>query len=313
MPQLGQIHIDTALTSLSIAYLNPSYIAEVVFPAIPVDKRSDKWFVYGKEHLKVYEARRAPRSVAQEVDFSLSTSNYSAEERALRQLVTDAEAKLADSPIQLKADAVEFLTDRLKLTLENDVATKLTDTSQVTQNTALAGTTQWSDYTNSVPLTNIATAKKTIRPQIIRPANTFVVPYEVAMVLADHPSIKDLIKYTDPQAIMESGLPANVRGLKVVEAEAVQNTANEGQAATLATIWGKNAIVMYVNPRPTGLRTITTAAIFDAPDDTTGARGFAARQYRDDPRKGDVVELSRMYDLQFIAANGAYLFTTAIA
>src|SRR6266568_4296128 len=176
MPQLGTIHIDTALTNVSVKYTNESYIAEVVFPAIPVEKRSDKWFVYGKENLKVYEARRAPKSVAQEVDFSLSTSNYSAEERALRQLVTDAEARIADAPLQPKVDATEFLTDRLKLTLERDVAIKLTDPAHVTQTVALAGTTQWSDYTNSVPLTNLATAKTTIRPNIIRPANTFVVP-----------------------------------------------------------------------------------------------------------------------------------------
>lgn len=313
MPQLGQVHIDTALTALSIAYTNPGYVGEVVFPAIPVDKRSDKWFVYGKEHLKVYEARRAPKGVAQEIDFSLSTSNYSAEERALRQLVTDAEARLADAPLMPKADATEFLTDRLKLTLESDVATKLTDPTQVTQNTALAGTTQWSDYTNSVPLTNIATAKKTIRPQIIKPANTFLIPYEVAITLADHPSIKDLVKYTDPAALSNGDLPSTLRGLKVVQAESVQNTANAGQAVTLATVWGKNAVILYVNPRPAGLKTITTGAIFDAPDDTTGARGFATRQYRDDPRKGDIVETARTYDLQFIAAAGAYLYTTTIA
>ncbi len=313
MPQLGQVHIDQPLTNVSIRYANDSYIGEVVAPAIPIDKRSGKIFVYGEQNLKVVEARRAPGSKAAEVDYSMGTPlSFNAEERALSDVVTDAEVRIADDPLKPEVDTTMFLTDRLKLILENDISADLTNTSLVTQNVALAGTTQWSDYTNSVPLTNIATAKKTIRPNIIRPANTFLVPWEVAVTLADHPSLKDLIKYTDPRALMESDLPPTVRGLRIVEAMTIQNTANEGQTVSLSAMWGKNALILYVNPRP-AVRDVATFVLLDAPDDTTGARGFSVRRWRDDARKGDMVEVSRTYDLQFFQANGAYLYTSAIA
>ncbi|MDP9266478.1 MAG: hypothetical protein M3O91_10240 [Chloroflexota bacterium] len=313
MPQLPQIHIDQALTNVAIRYSNPEYVAERLSPIIPVGKRSGRFFVYGKEHLKVYETRRAPKSKAAEVDYTLSNSPFFAEEHALSELVTDAESRYADPPIQPEIDATERVTDSLKLGFENDVATKLTDPAQVTQTTALSGTAQWSDYTNSTPLTNIVTAKNAIRGSIIKPANTLLVPYEVGLTLADHPSIKDLLKYTDPRSITTSGLPPVVRGLQVVEALAMQNTANEGQAFTGGRVWGKNAVVLYVAPSITGEKTVTTLVTFEAPDDTTGGRSWQTRRWRDEFRKGDMVEVARTYDLQFIAAGGAYLFTTAIA
>jgi len=42
-PTGSDLHIDTYLSNLGIAYLNaPSaYIADVVFPVVPVDHRSD--------------------------------------------------------------------------------------------------------------------------------------------------------------------------------------------------------------------------------------------------------------------------------
>ena len=41
MPELAEIHIDVALTNLSVAYINEDYVADRVFPVVPVEKRSD--------------------------------------------------------------------------------------------------------------------------------------------------------------------------------------------------------------------------------------------------------------------------------
>ena len=47
-PYSGQVHVDRPLTNISVAYLqnDNDYIADKVFPVVPVMKQSDRFFVY---------------------------------------------------------------------------------------------------------------------------------------------------------------------------------------------------------------------------------------------------------------------------
>ncbi|KKM62911.1 hypothetical protein LCGC14_1516840, partial [marine sediment metagenome] len=47
-PTARQSHIDRALTNVSVAYSNADYIGPQVFPTVPVQKQSDKFFVFTK-------------------------------------------------------------------------------------------------------------------------------------------------------------------------------------------------------------------------------------------------------------------------
>lgn len=312
MPQLSSLHIDQALTTISIKYTNEEFVAPILMPEVKVQKRSDKYFVYGKENLKVVETLRRPKSEANEVDWTVSQDAYFCEEHSLRDLVADAEKQIADAPLMPEIDATEFLTERVMLDEEVQVANLLTSNTNLTQYTALSGTSQWSDYVNSTPFTTIKTAKAAVRASVLKAANTFFTPYEVALVLADHPSVKQLIQYTDPNALSETGLPPVIRGLRVVEGAVMQNTANEGQAASLASIWGKNAIVCYLTGAPR-LKSISLGYAFIGPDDTTGVAGWSVRKYRDEKRKGDIIEVSKLWDNKIIAAGAGYLIQTVIA
>ncbi|NLI59426.1 MAG: hypothetical protein GX387_13140 [Clostridium sp.] len=50
MPKMQDAHIDRALTNISVAYMQDekSFIADKVFPRIPVKKQSDVYFIYNK-------------------------------------------------------------------------------------------------------------------------------------------------------------------------------------------------------------------------------------------------------------------------
>lgn len=314
MPQLSQLHVDQPLTEISILYANANedFISDLVVPEVPVNKRSDKYFVYSNDHLRVRDSLRRPGSEANEVDYSVSTDAYYCEEYALRDIVLDDEVAIADMPLQVEVDTTELLTYNLMLSEEAATATLLTTNTNLTSYSALSGTSQWDDYINSTPLTNLKTAKTSVRAGILRAANTFIVPYEVGLVLADHPSIKQLVQYTDPNALGTTGLPPVVRGLRVVEAATMQNTANEGQTQSLSSVWGKNAIVAFINPAPR-IKSLALAYHFVAPDATTGVRGWAVRKYREDKRRGDMVEVSKLWANKIIAAGAGYLFQTAIS
>lgn len=312
MPYVQDVHIDQALTTFSKAITNDELVGDKILPPVPVDKRSDLWFIYGTEYFKKRDDLRRPKSEAIEIDWTMSKGHYNAEEHAEKYLVSDAEAKVADAPVDPAIDATEFVTASVQNQREIAQLALVTNAAQVTNNATLAGTTQWSDYTNSVPLTNIRTAKTTVRNAIVKRANFFSASYDVCLVLADHPSIKDLLKYTDPNALTSSGLPPTIRGLTVNEAGSMYDTANQGQAATFASIFGKNALVHYTTPS-VGRKIVTFGYTMEAPDDTTGVRGLSVRRYRDDKKKGEYVEVSVMYDLQLVAPTGGYLYLAAIA
>lgn len=312
MPFLSVVHIDQALTNLSVAYTQANLIGDRVLPPLPVDKRSNRWFVYGREYFKQRDDIMRPGGVAPEITYSLSTGFYNADRHAQKHLVPDAEVNLADNPLKPAMDATEFLTASVQNNREIRQLNLITSTASMTQNSTLSGTSQWSDYTNSTPLTNLRTAKTTVRGSIVREANMLSVYFDVAQVLADHPSVKDLIKYTDPNNISTSGLPNMVRGLMVNVSGAMYDSANEGQSATFASIFGKSAVVHFTTPSP-GLKTITLGYTFEAPDDTTGVRGYAVRRYRDEEMQGEWCEVGTTYDIQLIAAGAGYLYAAAIA
>lgn len=309
MPQQNAVHIDQALTNLSIAYFNEDYIALDILPAIPAAKRSDRYFVYGKEHLRIKESRVRPGAIADELDYTLSTSNFQAEKRARRHLVTDEEMQIADDPLDPQADATELVSENMLGVLELDSANLLTSSANLPNYTALSGTSQWSDYVNSVPLTNIKTAKISVRLNALKRANFMMSPYDVSLTLAEHPSIKDLIKYTDPNALTESGLPPVIRGLRVVEPGSAFDSSVEGRAFNPTTIWGHNVIIGYRAPAP-GRKTMSLGYTFDVPDATTGVRGASTMTYRNEERHGLWVEVMRTYDQRIIAPGAGFLFQT---
>jgi hypothetical protein len=312
MPYATDVHIDQALVNVAISYQQALLVGDRVLPPIPVDKRSNLWFIFGREYFKKRDDIRRPKSEAIEIDYSLTKGSFNADEHAQRHLVTDAEVRNSDVPLKPAIDSTEFLTTSVQTNREIVQLALVTNPAQVTQNTTLSGTTQWSDYTNSVPLTNIRTAKTTIRGSILKEANYFTLLFDAAQVLADHPSIKDLIKYTTEDNITTSGLPNMVRGLMVNIAGAMYDSANEGLATVFSSIFGKNALVHYTTPSP-GIKIITFGYTFEAPDDTTGVRGYAVRRFREEAKKGEWVEVSTMYDVQLVAPLAGYLYLAAIA
>ena len=50
-PTFGDAHVDAALTNISVAYVQDAsnFIASQVFPTIPVEHASDKYFIYTQD------------------------------------------------------------------------------------------------------------------------------------------------------------------------------------------------------------------------------------------------------------------------
>lgn len=43
------VHIDAALTNISVSYAPQGFIADIIAPVVPVEKESDKYYVWNRD------------------------------------------------------------------------------------------------------------------------------------------------------------------------------------------------------------------------------------------------------------------------
>ncbi|HLW80049.1 MAG TPA: major capsid protein, partial [Terriglobia bacterium] len=210
----------------------------------------------------------------------------------------------------LEINTTENLTNAILLDLEIRVSNLIL--GGTVTNTTLSGTSQWSDYVNSDPVSAVEVQKTTIKQAIGQTPNTLAVSYPVFATLRQHPKIVDRFKYTqvgvlDPEALKTA---FGVDNFWVMGAE--YDTANEGQAPSLNFVWGKNAVLAYVLPEPRR-REVTLGYtfrwLFGAPD----LGGTLVKRYREERKTADIIEVHRYDDIQAVAAPAGFVFLSATA
>src|SRR3990167_386639 len=155
-PTQQQVHLDNALTNISVAYRNETYIGDSIFPNVPVIHQTNKFFVYNKaDWFRNEVAARAPGTRAQRVDYTLSTDNYLCQEWAVAKGVADEVVANADSPLRPLVEATEYVTDKMFLNKEKRVA-DLVNGSGAWSASATPGTLWDNDSSDPVGNVNLA-------------------------------------------------------------------------------------------------------------------------------------------------------------
>jgi hypothetical protein len=313
MPEVSQVHIDVALTNVSVAYQNPDYIADLIAPPVPVRKQSDKYYIYDpqRERFRQTDDRRAPGAEANEVDFALSTDNYFCEDHALESAIPDEERENADPPVQADIDRTEFLTDKILLNKEIVLASRIRTGSDIPSET-LSGTDQWSDFDNSDPVADVEDQKATIQAAVQVIPNTLVLPYPVYQKVRLHPSVIEKVQYVKLGLVGPDVLAQLFDVERVLVPRAFKNTAAPGQDAVLEYVWGKDAFLCYVPPRP-ALKQVAGAYSFMWTVAPGSIHGHIVEVWREDRRKADMVRAQRYYDQKIIAPGAFYRWKDAVA
>ena len=306
MPQLRDVVQDPVLTQVSTAYKNDTFLAEQILPVMPVSKQSGVYFQYDKENLRIPASTlRAAGSPAKEVDFSVSKGTFFTQDHALKEFVPQEIQDQAMTPTDPLTDSTENVTEKLLLDKESAIATYLTSTANITQNTTLSGTSQWSDYNNSSPITDLRTARQTVQLAVGKKPNTLILGQQVFDILRDHPEIIERVKYS-ALGVLTTDLLARIFEIdQVWIGSAVYNSAKEGQTDSLAYVWGKNAVVAYIAPT-VRIKQLTLGYTF-----TYGTR--QTERWTDGDRKGTYVRVHDNYQQGIVAATAAYLVKNAIA
>lgn len=300
---------DPILTDISLGYQNAAYIAGLLLPALPVKHQSGKHFVYDKGMFRSEDAKRGPGSRSKEVTHNISTGlTFFCEDHALKEFVPDEDVDNAPAGIDPAVDATQNVTEKLLVDREVEAASILLDTGTITQNATLSGTSQWSDN-NSDPVAAIRAAKATVRDSIMVDPNTLMVSKKVFDKLVDHPAIVERVKYSQ-LGVLNADLLARFFDVdRVIIGGAKKNGSVEGQADSMSDIWGRDALLAFINPR-LGQKTVSLGVTYQWKNKTV--ERLNGTDERD--RRGQFIRVGDDYrDAELIAAGAAYLFKDAVA
>jgi hypothetical protein len=322
-PTQSQVHVDAILTNISVAYMQraENFIADKVFPVIPVDKQSDKYFKYTKNDWLRDEAQlRADGTESVGSGYNITTETYFADVWAIHKDVGDQTRANADAPINVDREAAEFVTHRLltrrELQFVNDFMSGgvwTNEASGVASSATTGQFNQWSNYTGSDPISDIEEAKAEILGDTGYEANTLVLGYDVFRVLKHHPDLVDRIKYTSSQTITEDMLARMFDIERVLVSKAVNATNAEGATDAYQFSTGKVALLAHVAPTP-GLLTPSAGYTFQ----WTGVSGglgltIGTSSFRLDSLRATRIEAELAFDNKVVGEDLGYFWKDAVA
>jgi hypothetical protein len=306
--------LQTELTQIALSYTNEAFIADQVLAKTPVGSRSFKYLNHNKaERFTIPETIVGRKGRPTEVEFTATESTAAVLDYGLDDVIPVEDVESAPPGINPIGKAVEGIAELVMLDREKRVSDLVfaAATYPAGNKATLSGTSQWSDYTNSDPLSAMLAA---MDGMLIRP-NTLVLSQSVWSKLRQHPKMI--------AALYPSGGNASVGGIfagqqnlaQLLEVDSViigrgwYNSAKPGQTPTMTRLWGKHAAMLYLNPQAGPTNGITfgftatwgTRVAGQMPEPKVGLRG------------GTRVRTGETLKELVVASDVGYFFENAIA
>lgn len=312
MPSMNSTYVSAPLTNFSIGYHPKGLVARSVLDVIPVQKEAGEYFQWNRhDAVRIPNSLRADGAESATLSFDLdSNGTYRVHEYALKTKITDRQRANADSVLKLEQAKTMRVKDLVELGLESRVATLLTTSANYasTNRVTLSGTDQWNNAAFAGSIESVIdTAKEAIRQQTLGlDPDTIIIPSAVAKVIKRDANIRELIKYTHADLLVDGDLPPMLWGMKVVIPKAVNTTSRKGNSTqTIADVWGKHVVLAISNGG--GMVDVPTfGKIFQM-----GAP--VVKTWRKEELSADFYEYSMMTDEVITSNVAGYLITDAIA
>lgn len=244
--------IDPELTGIALAYKNDKYIADSIFPRVPVTKTL---FAYNKYDKGAFlqavngEIGRKGEPETVELKYQRETSEtipYSIKAEVPEADVMDAMAS-GDDRLNPLGDNTLLATESLKLSREVRVAKLLADNSTYAGNvTTLDKNTSFANKDSSV-----IDVFKDITDKMAAAPNYAVVSYTNALYLQTHPDFLGIYKTvnTDNKGIVPLSFVAQTLGLdEILIGQSKVNTVKQGKIPVIKNVWGNDMVFFHKNP-----------------------------------------------------------------
>jgi hypothetical protein len=316
-PTPGDVHVNTPLTNISIAYIQDAsaFVASQVFPNIPVAKQSDRYYTYDRGSFNRDEMQeRAPATESAGSGYDVdNTPTYYAPRYSFHRDVPDELRSNADDVLNPDREATVFVTQKALIKKEKLFTAQYlksgvwtNDYAGADANPGAGQVLKWSD-SGSTPIENVRVAKRTIRQSTGFEPNTLVLGRATYDTLLDHPEIIDRIKYGQtapgPADPSDEDLAKLFKVRRILVMNAIENIAAEGKPANHQFIGGNCALLCYSTPTP-GLMTPTAGYTFSWTGLLgSGADGGRIRSFRMEQIGADRVEIDMSFTCKLVSAD----------
>lgn len=303
--------VDKLLTGISNKIVPEDYISEEILPMVQVVQSSGLLGAYGNNHLRIETTITGGKNEYPRVDTrQYSTQQYFIQKHGLSDIISEEDFANVEAPFDAELDTTDELVTKLWLGKEKSLADTLTDTAIITQNVTLSGTDQYSDYTNSDPLADFATARSTIYGATGKVPDTAIMSWDVWNVLRYHPAFLESLGYNRmrPGGLTVEEVATSMDVKRLLIGKAVYNSAKEGQADAIAPVWGKH-IIFAVAPMTAAKRQISLGYRFQQFGGPRRVHKFPVQ----DPPNAKKILVDDSYEQLISNASAGYLIKDAIA
>lgn len=327
-PTPGDVHVNTPLTNLSIAYLqaNTAFVSQRVFPNIPVTKQADRYYVYDRGEFNRDEMeKRAPGTESAGGSYKLdNTPTYFADVYAFHKDIPDQVRANADAVLNPDREATDYCSMKAMIKREKLWSAKYFQSGVWATDETPA--TLW-DAANSTPIIDVREAGRFVLSQTGIKPNTLVLGKKVYDILVDHPAIIDRVKYGqtagNPAMAGINALSQLFEIERIFVMEAVENIEPEKAADFVHPPAAgyfdhqfigdsTSALLCYSAPAP-GLMTVSAGYTFSWTGFLgAGSEGNRIKRFRMEKIESDRVEIQMAFDQKLVAADLGYFFDTVV-
>jgi hypothetical protein len=263
LPTSADLHVNGVLTDFAMLYGQQmsDFVGDSAATVQRVDKQSDIYPVWSKADIHRDEMElRADGTESVEFGVRLDTSNtYYSHVYALKTKLTDRQRAQAKNEIDAEKAKVRTLMGKTKLKRDKLYAAAAFATGLWTANTEQTGVASDTpganqferfDRTGSDPLGTIGTQRQVVQLSCGYEPNVAVMNPLTLFHLANHADIKDLYKHTNGGPVSKDLVAKAIGVEKILVGAAIENTANEGAAASMSRVFGNHILLAYINPNP---------------------------------------------------------------
>ena len=305
-------HTLEVLRTVSIKTMNREVIWPMLAPVVPVMTRSDKYFVFDPENeFGLENDALPPLGRANEIKMSKSDDNFSVNGRGLADWIPmEMILNNPDDPLGPEMRLMETLKQRLMNAHERRVSNLLfaAATYDTANKTTLTGTSQWSN-SSSDPIDALL---QRCESMIVMP-NTLALGSETWYTMRTHPSVvaacRPMGGNAEAGGVVTRQELADVLELnQVLVGRRLVNTAAPGAAPVYERVWGKHALLAYIDPSP-NIDTISLAWTFSETE------SMPYREFDQASGEKGAVYLRESWneDLKLISQAMGFFFQNAVA
>jgi len=332
-PTPKSVHKDAALTNISIGYKNPNFIADRVFPHVPVGKQSDYFFKFLKAAWFSIAAKAVgPGAKKPRSGYKVTSDTYSCIKYAVEHPVPIELINNADSVLNPFRSGTNWATRQVMLKKELQVANLcMTAANWTTTNDAEGGWLKTADGTGNTFLADVFAAKAVMLNLIGVEPNLMIVDSATWDNIVQEYTVKQYISGgadTSKPAIVTRALVAQIFGFEeVLVGKAIYSDAEETVAGTefnAVKMWETNAgkgscLLLYRTPTP-AIEEPNAGYIFewtgDAGNQSSLIKSDTYREVRrwwDHTTDSWIIDAREYFDEKVTCADAGYLFTDTLA